>query len=224
MNKKRPLVSIARMGVSVFALFAATDGLPAQHTDICPYYVWLGPQKNTGRVIDANGQAQSEAVVESDQYSVGKVWGHVKDHMDIELRVAIGSTVKLPNTENGYTTIINGEVASVFPLPSDLLKEPLPKLKYGSEVGGFPPLTTLPIDPNASYVLAVVRQQGNLKRYHTINVRINHGRLSGALVHLRDGTTPESLQDPYVAIYKIPKHVEVAEGILEYEMARIVGK
>lgn len=172
------------------------------------FVVWLGKQTNSGPIGHFRSIVDSSGSSESDWR-----WENIKDSLDIQLRIIAGYNVRrvsradrskvyqeLPQTKNGYTTLINGEVGSV---------------KDQAE---------LQIRHNSLYVVGIVKQTKGVGRIRSLNARITRGPLTNAVVHLRDNTWNESMTDPFVAVYKIPEHIEVTEGDLEFRVIRVVEK
>jgi hypothetical protein len=84
----------------------------------------------------------------------------------------------------------------------------------------------LQIRPDSYYVVGIVNKTNDFSRYYALNVRFTQGTLKNAVVQLRDytGGRSPSEKDPYVAIYKIPEHIEVEEGELDFHVIRILAK
>ncbi len=198
----------------------------------CPHAMWLGRQTNAGPFIDAGGKLHFKDVVESKGNLVDRVWGEEKDSMSIDLRIVAGSKVRLPDTLNGYVTLINGEIGCVY-------KQTAMQNKNAPNwyLGGFdltaeesklafsiPEPTILPINDDSMYIVGIVKQKEVSKAYYSLNVRVTSGPFTGAIVHLIDDGHPASRKDPFVAIYKIPDYFEVNEGNLNYRLVRIIGK
>ena len=104
------------------------DNAKSVHDPPCPFTVWLGPQVNTGPFITRDGELDYKALVEEKQipnYSRQRVEEHL-EYTQIELRVVRGSKVVLPDTENGYVTLVNGGVSAIY------TKTDTPKRQYGS--------------------------------------------------------------------------------------------
>jgi len=204
MNRTSLRLAATLLLAATLSAATASDQNRPEQTLACPYEVWLGRQKNVNQLF-----GKSRFIVDrSGSNGEDPKWDFVKNEITIELRIVAGSKVKLPDTKNGYTTLINGEVASVS------------KKK------------NLQIMPYSMYVVGVFRQKESLEqpgryiggRYYSLNARISKGPLKGAVVHFLDGRVTMSLKDPKVAVYKIPAHIKTAEGILDYQIIRVSRK
>ncbi len=172
-----------------------------------PYSIWLGQQVNTGSLVDLQGRFQfhRRVVAKSSEGEYAK-WEKIKGDLSIDLRIVLGEKLELPETDNGYTTLVNGEVGQI---------------SWRED---------LEIRPKNLYLVGEVKQLSHGReryayRYYTLNVRVlNNPPLEGAIVHLRNERIPASLEDPYVAIYKIPPEIKAGEGPLEYKVVYVGRK
>ncbi|WP_145250498.1 hypothetical protein [Aeoliella mucimassa] len=188
------------------------------------FALWLGRQTNVSRPFLSWGPSDPRDFVASDYDLIDDRWK--ENGGQIDLQVIRGSKVKLPETPNGYTTLVNGEVSTLF----FMTKVPLPRYEEGElplerRIPPQPTGVKLPIRKDSLYIVGITRLgESTLQGGYSLNVRIKEGPLAGAIVYLRDYEHPESVGDPFVAIYKIPDDLEVPEGPLSFKVVHISSK
>ena len=116
----------------------------------------------------------------------------------LALRILPGSKLELPKTSNPLVSF-DGK-----------------KFKHAPK---FKP------DSDELYLLATIHLNVPLGwRIYTLNARVTAGPLKGAIVHFRDGEIQESIRDPCLAVYRIPKDIKVKPGNIPFEIVSFFAK
>lgn len=134
---------------------------------------------------------------------VGKPFDVTKDEKlqkyDISLRVVKGRDMKLPDSQNAVITYQDRKFRK--------------KRRF---------------QPQQETLYLVAQMQLKKKRlgwrFFTMNFRVKEGPLKGAIVHLRDGSGPKSILDPYIAVYALPDKYADAVGPLSFEGVSMFAK
>ncbi len=120
------------------------------------------------------------------------------DTYDAELRVVSGARATLEKSENRIVSCVSGEVVAV---------------------------TEPRFDPASMYVVGkVVLREKTGRRVYVYVLKVTSGALKGARIKLTDGRMPSSVTAPYQGFFKLPSHLNLPEGPLDFKVVEWAKK
>ena len=117
----------------------------------------------------------------------------------ISVRVVDGESVVLPRSENPITAVINGELTEQ---------------------------SNVSLDPSRKYVIGQITSSdaSSGKRLYIVDLLVRNGPLKGAIIHLRSGELQRSPDGPLLAVFEIPEGLELANGVMEFDVIGLKSK